>query len=77
VLGDKTRLVDIVLKGLRGTITVKGQQYNNLMPSHSFLSDEDLAQVLTYTRQNFGNKSSDITSAEVAAVRNASTVQNR
>ena len=70
VLGDKTRLINIVLNGLQGSITVKGKQYNNLMPSHSFLSNEDLARVLTYIRQNFGNKSSGITNAEVDATRN-------
>jgi hypothetical protein len=41
------------------------------MPSHSFLADEDIALVLTYVRQNFGNNSSEITGGEVAALRNA------
>ena len=48
-------------------ITVKGKQYNNLMPSHRFLSDEDLALVLAYVRQNFGNSASEITAEEVTA----------
>jgi hypothetical protein len=41
------------------------------MPSHSFLPDNDIALVLTYIRQNFGNASSEITPAEVAALRNS------
>ncbi len=40
------------------------------MPSHSFLSDEDLALVLAYVRQNFGNDASEITAKEVTDQRN-------
>ncbi|MBA2562319.1 MAG: PQQ-dependent sugar dehydrogenase [Chitinophagaceae bacterium] len=77
VLGDKKRLINILLNGLQETITVKGKQYNNLMPSHSFLSDEDLALVLTYVRQNFGNKASEITVNEVAALRNTAKIVSK
>ncbi|MEP6595012.1 MAG: c-type cytochrome [Ginsengibacter sp.] len=72
VTGDKKRLINILLNGLQQTITVKGKQYNNVMPSHSFLSDVDMATVLTYVRQNFGNTSSEITAAEIAVSRNSS-----
>jgi glucose/arabinose dehydrogenase/mono/diheme cytochrome c family protein len=71
VLGNKNRLINILLNGLQQTITVKDKQYNNVMPSHSFLSDNDLAMVLTYVRQNFGNTASEITATEVAALRNS------
>jgi glucose/arabinose dehydrogenase/mono/diheme cytochrome c family protein len=79
VLGDKKRLINILLNGLQETITVKGKRYNNVMPSHSFLSDNDMAMVLTYIRQNFGNTASEITPAEVAALRNnaKTTVMSR
>src|SRR5690606_31308319 len=69
VIGDKKRLIDVVLNGLEGDITVKGVAYNSIMPQHSFLSDEDIAKVTTYIRQNFGNDASAITAEEVAAVR--------
>ena len=72
VLGDKTKLTGILLNGLREPITVKGKPFNNLMPSHSFLSDNELAMVLTYIRKNFGNNAGEIREEEVAAVRNAS-----
>ena len=65
VMGDKTRLINILLNGMKQPITVKGKQYNGLMPSHSFLSDKDLALVLTYIRQNFDNKSSEVSPGEV------------
>jgi mono/diheme cytochrome c family protein len=58
-----------VLNGLEGPIEVKGQSYNNVMPQHSFLGDEDIAKVLTFIRQNFGNTASEISTEEVQAVR--------
>jgi hypothetical protein len=58
-----------VLKGLEGRIEVNGQPYDNTMPQHSFLNDGEVANVLTYIRQNFGNKASAVTADEVAAVR--------
>lgn len=76
VTGDKERLIGIVLNGLEGPIDVNGETYNNVMPQHSFLSDEDIASVLTYIRQNFGNEAEAVTPTEVAKVRNTqSTLQ--
>jgi glucose/arabinose dehydrogenase len=69
VSGDKSKLINILLNGLQQPITVKGKQFNNLMPSHGFLSDEELASVLTYIRQNFGNNATEVTMEEVAALR--------
>jgi glucose/arabinose dehydrogenase/cytochrome c5 len=69
VTGDKERLISIVLKGLEGRIEVKGESYDNTMPQHSFLKNKEVANVLTYIRKNFGNKASEITPEEVAAVR--------
>lgn len=69
VTGDKKLLISIVLKGMEGPIEVNGEQYNGTMPEHTFLSDEQLAEVLTYVRQNFGNNASAVTKEEVANVR--------
>jgi glucose/arabinose dehydrogenase len=69
VTGDKTKLISVILNGLTGTIDVKGATYNSIMPKHTFLKDEDIAQVLTYIRQNFGNNASPVTPEEVTAVR--------
>lgn len=70
VNGDKTVLINVVLNGLSGPITVRGLPYEEPMPAHgSFLSDEQVSEVLTYIRQNFGNDSGPITPEEVAAVR--------
>ncbi|MEZ0610895.1 c-type cytochrome [Fibrella sp. WM1] len=69
VLGDKAKLIGVLLKGLEGPIEVKGQSYNNVMPAHNFLSDTDLAEVLTHIRTNFGNTGDGVTAAEVSSVR--------
>ncbi|MEO5601561.1 MAG: c-type cytochrome [Cyclobacteriaceae bacterium] len=71
VTGDKKRLITIVLKGLEGRIVVKGEPYESTMPQHSFLKNEEVANVLTYIRENFGNKASAVTVEEVASVRNS------
>lgn len=68
VLGDKTRLINVVLKGLQGQ-EIEGDMYDNSMPAHDFLKDGQIADVLTYIRSNFGNKADVITADEVKAVR--------
>ena len=68
ILGDKTRLINVVLKGLQGQ-EIEGDMYDNAMPAHDFLKDEQIADVLTYIRSNFGNKASAVTVDEVKATR--------
>ncbi len=72
VFGDKKKLIEVVMNGLNKPITVKGKPYNNLMPPHRFLRDEDLAQVLTYIRQHFNNNSNTVTTGEVTNARKSS-----
>lgn len=65
VNGSKTRLIDIVLKGLSDPIEINGEEYNNPMAAHDFLTDQQIADVLTYVRNSFGNKAGPVTVAEV------------
>jgi mono/diheme cytochrome c family protein len=69
VLGDKSRLIQIVLKGLNKPIEIEDETYTNVMPAQSQLNDQQIADVLTYVRNNFGNKASAITAAQVKAER--------
>lgn len=72
VTGEPARLVAIILHGLQGPITVKGAQYNALMPGlASQLSNEQIAAIATYERSSWGNSASTITPEQVAAVRAA------
>lgn len=71
VQGDKEELIGVVLFGLEGEIEVKGEIYNTIMAPLPYLSDREVADVLTYVRQSFGNDASEITPDEVARVRAA------
>ncbi|HTI08781.1 MAG TPA: cytochrome c [Puia sp.] len=69
VLGDKTTLVQVVLKGMTGEVDINGDTYHNVMAPHPDLTDQQIADVLTYVRNSFGNKASAVTAAEVKAIR--------
>ena len=68
VQGEKKRLVDIILHGLEG-VEIKGEQYATPMPAFDYLSDEDIANLLTYVRSNFTNKEEAITVEDVKEIR--------
>ncbi len=70
VLGDKARLVNIILNGMQGQ-DIDGEPYRNLMPGFSTLTDQQIADVLTYVRSSFGNKASAVQPAEVKTIRAA------
>ncbi len=66
--------IAIVLHGLQGPITVAGGQYNSLMMAYGTgaeMSDEEVANVLTYVRASWGNTASAVTAEDVARVRAA------
>ena len=69
VIGDKKRLINLVLNGVQGPIDVKGKSYDGTMPMHAFLSDNDLAVVLTYVRRSFGNAADSVNAEEVGRIR--------
>jgi mono/diheme cytochrome c family protein len=69
VNGNKQRLIGIVLNGMNIPLEINGDSYENPMASHAFLKDQQIADVLTYVRSSFGNKSTAITAEEVKAVR--------
>jgi len=71
VLGDKNALIHILLKGLSGPITIKGQKYDQEMPAFNFLSNKEIALVSSYIRSQFGNKASTVSEIEVSKVRAA------
>ena len=65
---DKDRAVKIVLKGLNGPITVNGKPYNNVMPPQDF-TDDQVADVLTYVMNSWGNHYGAVTVSDVRRVR--------
>lgn len=68
VKGEKKRLIGIVLQGLQG-VEIKGEYYANPMPAFDYLTDADIADVLTFVRSNFKNNEEPITVEEVRATR--------
>jgi len=69
VVGDKARLIQIVAKGLNETIIIDDEEYANPMPAFPQLTDQQVADVLTYVRNSFGNKATAITTAQVKVER--------
>ena len=63
--------VKFILQGLMGPITVNGMTYNSMMPPVAGVSDADIADVLTYVRQSFGNQGNPVTADQVKAIRAA------
>ncbi len=71
VTGPVSNLIIIQLRGLKGPITVKGVEYNFPagMTPMAYQTDEQVAGVLTYIRNSFGNKASAVKPEQVAALR--------
>jgi mono/diheme cytochrome c family protein len=69
VTGDKAKLIRVILKGLATNEPINDEYYSNTMPPQQFLKDQDIADVLTYVRNSFGNKAGAISPAEVKTVR--------
>jgi mono/diheme cytochrome c family protein len=69
VLGNKDSLIHIILHGLNQNIEIEDEVFTNPMPALNILKDEEIADVLTYVRNSFGNKASAVTPAEVKSVR--------
>jgi nitrite reductase (NO-forming) len=65
---DKIRAIKVVTGGLQGKVVVNGQEYNGVMPAWS-LSDEEIANVMTYIYNSWGNSGKEVTADEVKANR--------
>lgn len=68
ITGDKKVLINILLKGMSQQ-EIDGETYHNVMPPFDYLTDKEIADVLTYVRSNFGNKAKPINESDVKAVR--------
>jgi mono/diheme cytochrome c family protein len=71
VNGGSRRVGMIVLKGLQGPITVKGMQFGTavMQPWEKTLTDAKISDVITYIRQEWGNKGGPVSAAQIAALR--------
>ena len=65
---DVNRAIDIVLNGKTGEITVNGATYNSVMTKQT-LSSEEVADVLTYVYNSWGNNKTNVTTSQVDQVK--------
>ena len=70
-LGDAKRVLNVVLKGLSGKVTVSGQEYNSVMPPMNQLNDDEIANITTYIFNSWGNAGGRVTKEDVKAQRAA------
>jgi mono/diheme cytochrome c family protein len=69
LLGNPDVPISIVIAGLQGEISVDGKPFNGAMQPWGMLSDDDVANVLTYARAQWGNAAGAVTPAQVKTVR--------
>jgi nitrite reductase (NO-forming) len=69
LLADPKRAASHVLKGISGKITVNGRDYNSVMPPMAQLNDDEVANIMTYVLNTWGNKGGAISTAEVKKLR--------
>lgn len=66
---DRNAVLASILKGINGKLVVNGVEYNNVMPAMSHLSDGDIANIVTYVYQSWGNPGGSVKAADVSASR--------
>ncbi len=69
LMADARRATEIVLNGLTGPVTVNGSAYDSVMPPMSQLNDDEIANILTFALNNWGNEGDAVSSDEVAEIR--------
>jgi nitrite reductase (NO-forming)/hydroxylamine reductase len=72
--GGAAVAVKAVLNGLSGPISVNGKEYNAVMPTLSYLSDSDVADVVNFVMNSWDNPGGEVSSGEVAAARGGAAV---
>jgi nitrite reductase (NO-forming) len=71
IAADPKRPIDILLHGLTGKVTVNGQEYNSVMPPMTQLTDDEIANIITYVLNSWGNPGGRVTVDEVQKARAA------
>jgi nitrite reductase (NO-forming) len=69
IAADPKRPIGILLHGLTGKITVNGKEYDSVMPPMTQLNDDEIANILTFVLNSWGNPGGRITVEDVAKVR--------
>jgi nitrite reductase (NO-forming) len=74
LMADTERSIRVVLQGRSGEVEVNGKKYNGTMVPLNNLSDDEIANVLTYVRNSFGNSGDAVTPTTVRKIRSEAPV---
>jgi len=69
LMADAERSIEVVLNGLTGPVTVNDSPYNSVMPPMSQLNDDEIANILTFAMNSWGNEADSISPSQVAEIR--------
>jgi nitrite reductase (NO-forming)/hydroxylamine reductase len=72
---DPTQVLDVTVRGRQGAMVVNGVEYNNVMPAMSYLSDDELAEIITYVLNSWGNPGGKVTTAQVRDYRKGTKLE--
>jgi len=75
VVGSEKVLISLLLHGVEGELVVMGNTYRGAMPAFGTLGNDEIAAVLTYIRNDWGNQAAPVTAAAVKAQREATDGQ--
>ena len=70
ITGDKSKLIEILIVSHTSLAEQKGNEASYIMPPNPAMKDQEIADVLTYIRNSFGNRASSVKPSEVKAERN-------
>jgi nitrite reductase (NO-forming) len=71
LMSDSRRAIEVVLNGLSGEVVVNDSTFNSVMPPMSQLNDDEIANILTFALNSWGNEGDAVSANDVAEVRAA------
>ena len=77
LMKDRSRAIATVIEGLSGEIEVNDQPFNAVMPGMGHLSDAEIAAILTYVTNSWGNEASAFNTDEVTKIRSDTGLEDR
>ena len=66
---DVAKLIKYIVKGFADRVEIDGELYSNAMPAAADLTDQQIADVLTFIRSNWSNKAGPVTTLQVKQTR--------
>ena len=77
IAANPNAVLEVTTKGRQGKMVVNGQEFNNIMPAMSYLSDADLSRIVTYVLNSWGNPGGTVSAKQVATYRKGAGLESR